>query len=298
MIFMSRFHLHRGAQIDELLSFAESQRWGGTYGPDLLRRFFTEFISDPVLVFDLWDTKQRVAVGVLLDKLRNPSNDACLELIGLAAGVDARAVIIEMVRSAASVLPASRSGLQLALPDHAGLSEAELETLGLRTFYDTFEMSRDLRNAATGRSPSIRIGERSDRDAVYQLAVEAFSENPDTSMPDEKTWKDHFLASPDSVFLLWENAGKLLGYANLIVDRQQQSAEVRTLGVSKTSRQRGIGTMLLRGALSIAKAKGMVTCHLTVAVQNRSALALYEREGFIVRKTFRCYRRGRNPSET
>ncbi len=288
---MSGYKRHMGAKIDDLQAFALAQRWGSTYGPDLIRRFFTEFISHDKLVFDLWDSQGRVALALLLDKLNNPANDACFELLALRKGADERSLIIELLALAALELPASKSGFQIAFSDPAPLSTDELQLHGLIPYYDTFEMSCVVPEKPFHKDPSIIIGELSDCDPIYLVAVEAFAGNPDTSMPEEKSWKENFLASTDSSFLLWKRDGELLGYVNLVMDRSHLSAEIRTLGVVKTARNRGVGSALLQSALGLASEEGMDRCHLTVAVQNKSALSLYERQGFSVDKSFRCYRR-------
>ena len=73
--------------------------------------------------------------------------------------------------------------------------------------------------------------------------------------------------------------GTLLGYtvAWFVLDE----AELANLAVAPDARGRGIGTLLLEGALEAAEARGSEAMYLEVRASNVSALALYGSHGFI-----------------
>lgn len=52
------------------------------------------------------------------------------------------------------------------------------------------------------------------------------------------------------------------------------------MGLIASARHQGLGTQLISATLDKAKSKGMTRIELTVRVDNRPALALYERFGF------------------
>ena len=83
--------------------------------------------------------------------------------------------------------------------------------------------------------------------------------------------------------------GALLGYtvAWFVLDE----AELANLAVAPEARGRGIGTLLLRGALAAAEARGSTTMYLEVRASNVSALALYASHGFLEVSRRRAYYR-------
>jgi len=66
---------------------------------------------------------------------------------------------------------------------------------------------------------------------------------------------------------------------------------IEGIAVSRDLRRRGIGRALLRAAAASARAADMNTLSLHVSVENASAIALYEREGLILRRRLRGFYR-------
>lgn len=54
------------------------------------------------------------------------------------------------------------------------------------------------------------------------------------------------------------------------------------MGVLAAYRGQGIGTALISTALQMARAKGLTRIELTVREQNKPAIALYEKHGFVI----------------
>jgi len=59
-----------------------------------------------------------------------------------------------------------------------------------------------------------------------------------------------------------------------------EEVEVLTIGVSPSSRRRGVGLALMSAALDVARDNGTLQAFLEVAVDNESAIALYDQVGF------------------
>jgi ribosomal-protein-alanine N-acetyltransferase len=56
--------------------------------------------------------------------------------------------------------------------------------------------------------------------------------------------------------------------------------EILTVGVAEAARQKGVGRALVTAGLGVARARRATQAFLEVAVDNASAIALYERLGF------------------
>jgi [ribosomal protein S18]-alanine N-acetyltransferase len=74
------------------------------------------------------------------------------------------------------------------------------------------------------------------------------------------------------------DGGALLGYtvAWFVVDE----AELANLAVTPEARGKGIGALLLKGAIEASDARGSEAMYLEVRASNQSAIALYTAHGF------------------
>jgi ribosomal protein S18 acetylase RimI-like enzyme len=279
------------AKVDELIKFSEENPWKPHYPSSLVRRFLTELTSSQNLIFELHDQKSRISTAVLLDKVSNPANDACLEILGMRSDVDPIFCLAKFFTLARENMPLIRSGFQVGLPDKFPLPDELQSQHGLRHYYDTFEMVRlDLDDVINDHREEIIHATTGDRDQVYEVLCESFSQSPDTSIPDAEIWKNGFLKSPKSHFYLWIEKKQILGFAALIVGEDNQKTEIRNIGVLSNARGKGIGQHLLNYCLKKSSELGCKSCHLTVAVTNQKALGLYLRAGFKVTEKFQCYR--------
>jgi ribosomal protein S18 acetylase RimI-like enzyme len=138
-------------------------------------------------------------------------------------------------------------------------------------------------------SPEIEEATPSDVDQVYAVLCEAFKKNPDTSIPERESWGANFLRNPKSRYFVWRENGAILGFSNLI-PKDENTAEINTIGVLWESRGRGLGRQLLDRALVAAFELGFKKCHLVVATANKNALGLYQRAGFEILSQQSSYR--------
>lgn len=91
-------------------------------------------------------------------------------------------------------------------------------------------------------------------------------------------------ASANSVFLVAEAGGEVVGLLNCFGGKRRATRHAATLGISvrRDWRGRGVGTALLRRAVDWARATGVVTrLELEVYAANGGAVRLYERLGFV-----------------
>ncbi len=275
---------------EDIILFALKNPWTPNYSESLMRRFLTEFVSSQKMIFDVGDQNGRLAVAVMLDKVGNLANDACLEILGCRQSADPAQVFLHFVETAKKHIPEGRAGFQVGLPDKFVLSEEELAASGLIHYYDTYKMLRpSLKGLKVTPRSEIVEASSADADVAYELLRGSFAKNPETSIPDETPWKTGFLKTPGSNFYFWKKDGKVLAFAHMASDDGHEF-EVRTIGVLPEARNLGVGQALLEHCLAVGAAKGYQSCVLTVAVANESALGLYVRCGFNTIEKFRCFR--------
>lgn len=277
--------------VEELVDFSENNPWHPQFPNTLIRRFVNELISSRQKIFDLHDRYGRLAAAVLLDRVQNPGNDACLEVLGMRSDADSAEVFSRVIEWARQQTPAERSGFQLGVPADSSLDEEFFRRHQLVPYFQTFEMyCTDFSHIRQDNNREIRLATSNDADSIYNILREAFVNNPDTSIPEMNSWKTGFLRSSLSRFYVWDEFGEILGFVNIILsDETASDVEVRTLGVLPKSQGRGIGKRLLNFCLYQAKLLNTTACHLTVAVANQRALDIYLKAGFFSKDRYICY---------
>jgi ribosomal protein S18 acetylase RimI-like enzyme len=89
-----------------------------------------------------------------------------------------------------------------------------------------------------------------------------------------------------------------LAGAVVVTELAPGTSHVAQIAVDQAERGRGLGRLLLTGAMSAAASAGCARMTLLVAASNRAALALYERAGFRHRSSFVVARAGRDELST
>jgi len=94
------------------------------------------------------------------------------------------------------------------------------------------------------------------------------------------------LSSPNSVFILAEKHGRLIGFAQLdLASRSpwvptENAMELHRLYVLRSHSRSGVGTALLMAAEAAARARGAHSMWLTIWVDNQPALAFFRHMAF------------------
>lgn len=276
---------------EDIIRFALANPWSPTYPEPVLRRFLTDYVSSPRLVFDVHDHRGRLAVAVLLDKVSNLANDACLEIIGARADAAPEKVFYHFVETAKMHMPPSKAGIQVGVSDQIVLRDEEVAAAGLVHYYDTFKMYRpSLQNLSESTAGEIQGARKEDALSVYDVLCRSFALNPETSIPSKEAWQKNFLSVPDGQVYLWRRDKEILGFASWLGDPRSKEMEVGTIGVLPKARKLGIGRQLLWHCLGEGAKLGYQSASLTVAVVNSGALGLYQHCGFNTVERFRCYR--------
>lgn len=99
----------------------------------------------------------------------------------------------------------------------------------------------------------------------------------------EKAWSENLLKeeikNPASVILIAEGKKEILGYliGKFILDE----GELLRIGVKTQYQRRGLGKKLLKDFFELAKSKGIKEIFLEVSEENKIALSLYQKMGFM-----------------
>lgn len=88
------------------------------------------------------------------------------------------------------------------------------------------------------------------------------------------------LTLENTIFLVAESSGKILGYCGMYCAADE--GEITNVAVDETHRNCGIGKMLVQQLLKEAKEAGIATVILEVRISNKSAIHVYEKMGFII----------------
>jgi RimJ/RimL family protein N-acetyltransferase len=146
-------------------------------------------------------------------------------------------------------------------------------------------------SAVAAASPKLRSAGPDDAAALLRLKQRLDSETSfmlfeaderDASVPALASELERVANSPNSVVIVADLRGELVGYVELnggSVRRSRTTAQV-VLGVISAASGRGIGSGLLTEAKRWASAHGLHRLELTVMAHNRRAIGLYERSGF------------------
>ena len=134
--------------------------------------------------------------------------------------------------------------------------------------------------------PMIRLVAKGDTEAIRALSAEAFSQ-----FGDYGTFLPRYLADPWVRTLVRVEGGALVGFVmvGLTASRRQGGvlvADILAIAVTAGYQGRGIGTLLMERALTLATALagryGVDEVELSVADTNPGARRFFQRQGFVV----------------
>lgn len=104
-------------------------------------------------------------------------------------------------------------------------------------------------------------------------------ENQLFSVPWTKEGYFTFLTRKDTMFLVVEEKGKILGYCGLLMVLDE--GDITNVAVCRERQREGIGGFLVSSLLRLAGEQGISVIHLEVRAGNETAIRLYERMGFV-----------------
>lgn len=284
------FNLRRvdARDIDSIITFAKDNPWQPQWPPTLMRRFMTQLISGPELIFDIHDKAERTGTAVLIDKIKNRGNLANLEILSLRRDIDPIRTLEFSIMVSKERLPAGKKGFEIAMHhDLTGRKEI-IERAGLRPYYETYEMENTSPEQHGCDDEKLVSASTDNESMLYETLVAVFEENIDTSIPSFEDWR---AGRRETRPLTWlaKREEKIAGFINLTISADGKMAEIATLGVLKRWRRQGIARALIGKALAHVAKENIPACHLTVSCTNRSALELYKKSGFSEASHYHVY---------
>ncbi|WP_055695903.1 mycothiol synthase [Streptomyces prasinopilosus] len=257
---------------------------------------------------------ERAGVSHLLLSLTGEGDDAGTgELVGYAQLEDTDPVeppAAELVvhpshrgqghgRALGSALLAA-SGKRMRVWAHGGHSAARhlAQVLGLTLFRELRQMRRpltdlDLPDPVLPDGVTVRTFVPGRDDAAWlALNAAAFAHHPEQGSLTQRDLDDR-KAEPwfdPKGFFLAERDGRLVGFHWTKVHRAEDLGEVYVLGVSPQAQGGGLGKSLTTIGLRHLAGQGLPAVMLYVDADNKAAVAVYERLGFLTHETDLMYR--------
>ncbi|MEU9466001.1 mycothiol synthase [Streptomyces avermitilis] len=192
------------------------------------------------------------------------------------------------------------TGKRLRAWAHGGHSAARhlAQVLGLTLFRELRQMRRplaglDLAEPKLPDGVTVRTFVPGRDDAAW-LAVNAaaFAHHPEQGSLTQRDLDDR-KAEPwfdPAGFFLAERDGELIGFHWTKVHAQERIGEVYVLGVRPGAQGGGLGKALTTIGLRHLEARGLPTAMLYVDADNKAAVSVYERLGFVTHETDLMYR--------
>ncbi|WP_344529172.1 mycothiol synthase, partial [Streptomyces rectiviolaceus] len=194
----------------------------------------------------------------------------------------------------------AESGRRLRIWAHGGHSAARhlAQVLGLTLFRELRQMRRslgdlDLPDPVLPDGVSVRPFVPGRDDAAW-LAVnaDAFAHHPEQGSLTQRDLDDR-KAEPwfdPAGFFLAEKDGELIGFHWTKVHAEEGLGEVYVLGVRSGAQGGGLGKALTTIGLNHLAGAGLPTAMLYVDADNKAAVSVYERLGFVTHETDLMYR--------
>ncbi|KES07643.1 mycothiol acetyltransferase [Streptomyces toyocaensis] len=192
------------------------------------------------------------------------------------------------------------SGKRLRVWAHGGHSAARhlAQVLGLTLFRELRQMRRplaglDLPDPVLPEGVTVRTFAPGQDDAAW-LAVNAaaFAHHPEQGSLTQRDLDDRKAEpwfDPEGFFLA-ERDGRLVGFHWTKVHGAEGLGEVYVLGVSPDAQGGGLGKSLTTIGLRHLAGRGLPTAMLYVDADNKAAVSVYERLGFVTYETDLMYR--------
>ncbi|NBE50336.1 mycothiol synthase [Streptomyces boluensis] len=193
------------------------------------------------------------------------------------------------------------SGKRLRVWAHGGHSAARhlAQVLGLTLFRELRQMRRPL-SLDSVAEPALPAGVRvrafvpgQDDAAWLTVNAEAFAHHPEQGSLTQRDLNDRIAEpwfDPAGFFLAESAEGELLGFHWTKVHAEEQLGEVYVLGVRPSAQGTGLGKALTAIGLRHLAAQGLPTAMLYVDADNKAAVSVYERIGFVTHETDLMYR--------
>ncbi len=275
------------SKTNEVISFSALHPWRPLWPKTYIHKF-VKLISSDDLFFDLFIKEKRVACAVLIDKIQNKGNDACLEILGLDQDYDVVQIYKSIISRAKRILPLTCVGIEITLHNSQKAVASFLQEEGFNAYYELYEMECNLDTYHIVEDHKMTLLTEKDYEGCFKAICESFKDNPEMAIPEYQDWVDSRAAENNIWLYIKDN--QIKGFVNLIFHSNTAIGDISSVGVLPEQRGKGIGKKLLTFALGNLKQQGAQTCLLTVSAKNKQALSLYQALGFELKEHFTVYR--------
>ena len=150
--------------------------------------------------------------------------------------------------------------------------------------------SGEVKTARDGCRWTLRPGRPTDGRALARLFAEVRKEGRwlittpgSISEPSEAFWISELIRAEESLALVAEADGEIIGNVLVSVDRGRATEHIGVLSICIAIdwRDVGIGSQLVAGAQAWARERGLGKISLGVFPDNERAIAVYEKHGFV-----------------
>ncbi len=280
------FHLDK---TNEVVEFVTLHPWKPLWSKDYIHQFIDHLISSYDLCFDLFIDQERIATAVLIDKVQNKGNNACLEILGLNQHYDVIQIYQSLIDTAKSKLPKMHSGIEITIHESRKEVVNLLHNNGFDIYYDLYNMHCKPKPSKTGLIDNISLLQEKDFAACYKTICLSFKDNPELAIPLYDDWLASQKSQKKQTWIYKED-NQINGFLNLFVDTEKLFGDINYVGVVPNQRKKGIGKKLLQFSLNYFSQQRIKNCHLTVASRNKNALSLYHELGFELSEHFTVFR--------
>ncbi|MFI2413095.1 mycothiol synthase [Streptomyces sp. NPDC018947] len=192
------------------------------------------------------------------------------------------------------------SGKRLRIWAHGGHSAARhlAQVLGLTLFRELRQMRRplaglDLPDPRLPEGVSVRAFVPGQDDAAWlSVNAAAFAHHPEQGSLTQRDLDDRKAEAwfDPAGFFLAERGGELIGFHWTKVHAEEGLGEVYVLGIRPDAQGGGLGKALTTIGLRHLAERGLPTAMLYVDADNKAAVSVYERLGFVTHETDLMYR--------
>ena len=289
---------------DDILKFASLHSLPPHRSRAEHRRFLTQLITSGNRVIDLFArsgsgdevAEERVAVGVVLDKIRNPGKTTPFELLGLKRDtkIEPDKIYSRLLDFAEREVPAGSAGLTVYHHFMHPFGDVVLRVRGFEEYLSTYLL--------TAVKPLVRAVEMPDWlrfqmlrpeqfDAFYELIVNSFAQNLDVPVPSKEDIHRETLSRPIAPFVLVAK-DQLAGFVAIAVDESQRTVgELTALAVDPRFRGHGFGRLLLKNAIQALLLQNVTRLNFLVSAPNADSLKLFAEAGFQVGDRFAGFKK-------
>ena len=103
-------------------------------------------------------------------------------------------------------------------------------------------------------------------------------ENENFTMPWTEKGFLTFLLRYDTLFLVAEEDGEIIGFAGVVIVLDE--GDITNVAVKKSRQREGLGRLLIESLVRLVAELNVVVLHLEVRESNEQAISLYRRVGF------------------